>query len=101
MVAFLFSLLCVGVFRLQILGFLLKIAAESCTDRRLAYRDLRFEEGRLVLEDAILFDSSYLLRSEKISLRAVWKWPLFFPYMWKSPIFLSLQSILKPALFPL
>ncbi len=91
-----------GVFRLQILGFLLKIAAESCTDRRLAYRDLRFEEGRLVLEDAILFDSSYLLRSEKISLRAVWKWPLFFSVHVEKPhILISPEHFKTSALPPL
>jgi hypothetical protein len=87
--------LCAAVYHSQILGILLKVAAKSQANSLLAYRDLRYEEGKLILKDAVLFDikggkSSYLLRSEEISLKTVWKWPLsFFVHVEKPRIIIS------------
>ncbi|HEX2582745.1 MAG TPA: hypothetical protein VHL30_01365 [Chlamydiales bacterium] len=101
---FLFFLLCGALCHLQVVGFFLKLAAKSQANSLLAYREIQFEEGRLILKDAVLFDtkgqkSSYFLRSEKISVTPVWNWPLsFFVHVEKPHIIVSAEHFKNSSL---
>lgn len=64
----LFSLFCL-LFSNQIIGFGIRWAVKLKTDCELAYRSCYWEDGQLVLSDAVLFDPSFHVHMEKASFR--------------------------------
>jgi len=96
-----FLLLLAAFCHKQLLGLLLKTAAKSQASV-LAYRDLRFQNGSLILKDVILFDikgekSAYLLHADELSLSANWNWPFSFSVYAEKPHLLISPKYFKDS----
>ena len=85
-------------------GFVLKAVVKSKANSLLAYKELEFESGNLILKDLVLFDikgvkSSFLLHSEKTTLAVDWKWPFsFFIHVEKPHLLIAPEQFKKTTL---